>query len=280
VNQPIYAVTGATGWLGQASVAYLRARGDRVVTFDTHGRGTHLALRELPSVHHDVLLHFAYVTQDRAASLGWERYTAANKAITAIVIEAIGRHQPDVFFASSGAAEQSGALEINAYAALKRTDEVALRAAAGGRCAVARVYNVAGPYVTKPDIFLLTDLVTQSLRHAPLRLTSRRPTFRSYVDVEDIARWAVSYAGTDCRASTRGEVDIEAQQLAEAVLEASGASTVAQILRPDFDPDLPADRYIAPDRSWARSCAQAEIPMTRLSQQITRTMNYLRPVRD
>jgi nucleoside-diphosphate-sugar epimerase len=231
----------------------------------------------LPSIHHDVLLHFAYVTRDRAASLGWERYIAANKAITAIVVEAIDRHQPDVFFASSGAAEQSGTLETNPYAALKRADEVVLRAAAGGRCAVARIYNVAGPYVTKPDSFLLTDLVTQSFQHTSLQLTGRRPTFRSYVDVEDVARWAVSYAGTNCDASTRGDIDIEAQQLAEAVLEASGAKD-GRILRPHFDPNLPADRYIAPDRSWALSCAQAEIPVMRLTEQIVRTMAYLRPV--
>jgi hypothetical protein len=136
---------------------------------------------------------------------------------------------------------------------------------------------VAGPFVTKPETFLLTDLVTQALRRTSLQLTSRRPTFRSFVDVEDIARWAVCYAGVDCRASTRGEIDIEAQQLAEAVLEAAGVKD-GRILRPQFDPDLPADSYIAPDGSWASTCAQAEIPPMRLPEQIARTLAYLRPV--
>ncbi|MDP3713048.1 MAG: NAD(P)-dependent oxidoreductase [Mycobacteriales bacterium] len=269
-----YAVTGATGWLGRAAAALLRERGDDVVCFGSRAREGVLALEDLPDVPHDVLLHYAYVTRDHLADGSWERYVAANVAITDIVLQSVARHQPALFYASTGAAEQPGGMRDNPYAALKRLDEHVLRDASGGRCAVARVYNVGGPYATKPEVFLLTDLVQQGLSGQPLQLRSNRRVIRSYVDVTDLAAWAVAAAGTDVCVGTAGTEEVEAADVAEAVHSCLGLTS--PIVRPQLDPTLPDDRYAADPEPWLRSCAALGVEPRDLRAQVERTAAYAR----
>lgn len=265
-----YAVTGATGWLGRAAVAVLSARGAEVVAFASRERDGVRALAELPNTEHDVLLHFAYVTRDHLGGGTLADYVAANTAITGLVRDAIVRHQPAVFYSSSGAAERPGVLAEDPYGVLKRLDEHVLRDASGGRCAVARVFNVAGPHVTKPGAFLLTDLVTQGLAGGPLRLRSNHPVVRSYVDVEDLAAWAVAAAGEDVVVSTAGEVEVEAAEVAELVRAALGLD--APVQRASFDGASAPDRYVGDRQSWARQLSAHGIVEKALRSQVQRTV--------
>lgn len=265
-----YAVTGATGWLGRAAVSVLQARGADVVAFASARRDGFLGLEELPDTEHDVLLHFAYVTRERLSDLA--SYVAANVSITDLVREAVVRHRPAVFYASSGAADNPGRLEEDPYGALKRLDEHVLRDASGGRCAVARIYNVAGPHVRKPDVFLLTDLLTQARAGGPLRLRSDHPVVRSYVDVEDLAQWAIAEAGTDTLVSTAGDREVEAADLAELIARQYGVTT--GIERPILRNDR-VDRYVGDRPGWRSALAAAGITERILDDQVRRTARAL-----
>ena len=111
-----------------------------------------------------------------------------------------------------------GSLVEDPYGALKARDENVLREISGGRCAIARIFNVGGPHVTKPDVFLLTDLISQSLAGDDLQLTSSNLVYRSFVDVEDIASWwPSSTPGRTCVSDTAGDRVVEAAELAEIV---------------------------------------------------------------
>jgi nucleoside-diphosphate-sugar epimerase len=258
-------------------MSVLAARGEHVVGFASRARDGLLALEDLPEVDHEVLLHFAYVTRERSQDQTWEAYVAANCAITSLVREAVVRHQPRVFYASSGAAERPGSLRDDPYGALKRLDEHVLRDASGGRCAVARVFNVAGPHVTKPTAFLLTDLVTQALDGGPLRVRSRRPVIRSYVDVEDVAAWAIASAGQDVVVSTAGDREVEAAELAQVIARVLGVE--GQPLREFFDPSADADRYVGDRAGWAAALSAAGVVERTLEQQILRTAEAIRAPR-
>lgn len=268
-----FAVTGATGWLGRAAVRVLRRRGATVFPFASTARSGCRALVDLIDVEHDVLLHYAYVTRDFSSDRSWEAYVAENIAISEAVRAAICRHRPAVFYASSGAAASVGPLRQDPYGGLKRIDEHLLRDASAGRCAIARVYNVAGPHVTKPDIFLLTDLVVQALAGGDLVLTSQRPVIRSYVDVEDVAAWAIAMAGEDVCVSTAGDVEVEAGELARLILDVVGRR--GEIQRPRYDASLTPDRYVGDALAWADSCRTADVMCRTTREQVQRTVGFL-----
>lgn len=264
-----YAVTGATGWLGAAAVAHLRRRGEDVVGFASSERDGWLALDALPEVEHDVLLHFAYVTREFAALRGHDAYVAANAGITATVLRAVVRHRPRVAYASSGAVHLGDDLRANPYGVLKRLDEHVLRDATDGRCCVVRVYNVAGPHVTKPRGFALTDLILQAQSQPRLAITAARPVVRSFVDVDDLAALMVAAAGEDLLLETAGAEEVEVGELAARIAPGMPVD------RPVLDPALGADRYVGDGAAFAAACDRHAIVLRGLDEQIARTRAYL-----
>lgn len=264
------AVTGASGWLGRAAVAVLRRRGTDVTGFASTPRGELLGIDELPDFEHDVLLHYAFVTREYLAARGHEAYVAANLAITACVAEAVRRNRPAMFYASSGAVHHGGSLTANPYGVAKRLDEHLFRDLTAGRCSVARVYNVAGPHVTKPRAFAVTDLTRQSLDDPPrLRVAAQRRVVRSFVDVEDLAAYAVASAGQDRLVETAGSEEIEVGALAGRIAPALA------IERPPLDPMADDDRYVGDAEGFLRSCTDVGVQLRPLDEQLIRTREWL-----
>ena len=286
------AVTGATGWLGRAMVARLVADGRPFTAFASRAREVELhdgtvirvrALTDLPATEHDQLVHFAFLTREHVATRGTETYVAANVRITATVLEAIARHRPAVAYASSGAVYNADRtlttdLDANPYGTLKHLDELALRRAsadAGRSTAIARVFNVAGPYLVKPRGFALSDLVLQARERDELEIRARHPVLRSYADVDDLARLLLALldAGEDAVFDTAGEEEIEVGQLARRVAAQAGRPDLP--IRRDPDPDAPADRYVGDGAAWAALTRRHGIVPRDLDEQIARTAVYL-----
>ena len=142
--------------------------------------------------------------------------------------------------------------------------------ATGGRCSIARVYNVAGPHVTKPTAFAVTDLTTQRLAgHPVLRVGAPRRVVRSFVDVEDLAAYAFASAGEDRLVETAGAEEVEVGELARRI--APGLA----IERPELDPALPEDRYVGDAGGFADACAEIDVPLRGLDEQLDRTRDWL-----
>jgi len=289
-----FAVTGATGWLGRAACEVLAAAlgpeavaAGRLVAYASRERsvaldaGVSLAVRpldELGRSEFDVLLHYAYITRERVGD-DIEAYISANRAISALVLDAVARARPRaVVYASSGAAVDRATgqgvsdLEGNPYGTLKHLDEHAFRRAAadvGGRALVLRVYNVAGPWIRKPAAFVLSDLIGQARAGGPLVLRAQRPVVRSYVDVEDLAVVAVGWAldegaGDDVVAETAGAEVVEVGELAARV--APGMP-----IERTWDPDAEPDRYVGDGAALAALAARVGVPLRGLDEQIART---------
>lgn len=269
-----YAVTGATGWLGGAALAVLRARGAEVTGFASSARDGLLALDELPGLPHDVLLHYAFVTREFAAARGLDAYVAANLQISATVLEAVERRRPAMFYASSGAVHHGRGLAENPYGVAKRIDEHAFRDATERRCSIARIYNVAGPHVVKAGGFALTDLTRQSLRGGPeLVVHAPRRVVRSFVDVEDLAAFAIATAGEDLLTETAGAEEIEVGELARRI------DPALPVKRPSLSPAAEEDRYVGDAAGFAAACARAGVTLRGLDEQLARTRAALAGLR-
>jgi nucleoside-diphosphate-sugar epimerase len=255
----------------------------RTLELDAGGEVELRPLPELVETPHDVLLHYAYATREKAGDLGLAAYVTANAAITTTVLDAIAAQRPRaMFYASSGAVHGGGDLAENPYAQLKRWDELAFRRAmadAGGRSVVARVFNVAGPWLAKVDSFALGSLIRQVAEGGPVEVRARHAVRRSYVDVEDLAALALALAespdaGDDLVFDTAGEVVVEVGELAERIARVLGRAD-AEIVR-DRDDSLPEDVYVGDGTAMREHAARHGIELRELDEQIARTAEWLR----
>jgi nucleoside-diphosphate-sugar epimerase len=145
------------------------------------------------------LIHLAFLTRDRVAQIGLERYIEANRAITAR-IAAFLQHNPaiPIITTSSGAAAVFDGcqhdLDGNPYATLKQEDETLWRQSGVNRmAAVFRVYAASGRFIKDPTLFALSDFLAKANAGQQIEVRSQRPVIRSYVHVGTMMRlfWAM-----------------------------------------------------------------------------------------
>lgn len=296
-----YAVTGASGWLGMAAAAVLsRALGGdaraRLTLFASRRRELDLGegapwvaepLERLGETPHDVLLHYAYVTAEHAASMGVDAYVRVNAQISATVVDAIARQRPTaVVVASSGAVYGAGRelvrdIEESPYGVMKRLDELALRRAAhdaGARSLVLRVFNVSGAWLRKPDAFAIADLLAQAATGQAIRIRADRPVLRSYVDVEDLARVAVAFAadptaGDDLVLDTAGERVVEMDDVARAARDVTGRPHL-RIVR-TWDPAAAPSAYVGDGEALHALARRLGVPLRDFRAQVATTAAWM-----
>lgn len=180
-------LVGAGGWLGLATLEMLlELLGDdftaRVACFGSRERRLGLrgdrwveqqplnALDDLPH-RRSLVLHNAFLTQEKAKAMPLEEYRAANTAISEQVLNVLDRIGAEaVFVPSSGAvylAGEPGAEDSKrVYGQLKLQDEVRFAEWAdrgGRRAVVARIFNLSGPYINKQSSYALACFVADAL---------------------------------------------------------------------------------------------------------------------
>jgi nucleoside-diphosphate-sugar epimerase len=263
-----WVLTGASGWFGRTALweyEFLHgpdalrsdvvacASSAKLIDFGSpHGPIQAVGIEALEQIHNAAgLIHLAFLTRDRVAEIGLERYIQANRAITA-GIAAFLQHNPaiPIITTSSGAAAvldgQPPDLEGNPYATLKQEEEALWRHSGASRmAAVFRVYAASGRFIKDPRLFALSDFLSKAIAGQQIEVRSRRPVIRSYVHVGTMMRlfWAMLRAPL-----TPGFLQVDA------CMETLSLVELAQIIsglwglpEPLFgiDPSLEADRYEA-----------------------------------
>jgi len=295
----VVAVTGATGWFGAVTLDLLyEALGDqapdRVVGYATTARevavsdGRTVMVRPLVDLASQdppptTLLHFAFLTRDKVATLGVDLYTSQNVAITATVLRAIAKHRPrQVVAASSGAVySPTGGLvsdlRADPYGTLKHLDELVFRSAtrdAGGVCVIPRVFSVAGARMTKPPLYALGSMIEMANRGGPIEVRARGPVFRSYCGVDEVVALSlwVARSGLDAVFDTCGTV-LEIGELADLVAQVHGLSD-GDVQRA-LDPDGVADCYVGDGRQMEGLAADAGLLLRSLPALVHETSAWL-----
>ena len=279
-------VTGATGWLGQATCDLLETAGVQVYPYASRARVGFADLREIvaPPAGHGplILFHYAFLTREKASSIGFEGYVAANVEISSRVLDWVERVRPDgIFLASSGAAAAGLPIADDPYGALKRLDELAFAEAArsiGARLRTARIYNVTGPHMLMPELYALGQIIGNTLRGQPIRIRASGKVERSFVAVDDL----VSLVLADLLAPDRpdqmlfdtgGEV-VEILELAQAVRSALGRDDLP--IDRDWDPNVQPDIYLGDPTVMSELARRHGLVQMPLSEQIRKTAEGLR----
>jgi len=296
-------VTGAGGWLGQASLQMLAdTLGDtfenRVFAFGSHERTLSLSAgRKLPCSKLDdlsrlpkgryVFLHYAFLTKDRVPQMTLDQYVRANAQITAVVEAAMRRVDTvGAFVPSSGAVYRPDRsietdLEANPYGVMKYSDEqhfAALAQELGFRLALVRVFNLAGPHINKVGSYALASILTDIIRGHAVVLRATQPVIRSYVHVEDLVALALSIVLNDAAANipafdTAGEVEVEVGDLARRAVKLLQREDIA-IERPPLTSHIP-NRYVGDAAVWRSLAKRLAMELVPLDTQILDTAHYL-----
>lgn len=295
-----FAVTGATGWFGSTALDLLdellgEQAAERVTAYASRPRTMRTAAGRTVEVHalSDLassigsathVLHFAFLTRDRAAELGIPDYLEQNLQITATVLGAISRlHPRGLLTTSSGAVygkarDMSCDLTGNPYGTLKHIDELALRQAMadiGGTSVVARVFSVAGRGITSPELYALGAFITMAQAGGPVRVRAQGSVVRSYVGVAEVLAvglWSL-LSEIPLVFDSGGHV-VEMGELAALVAQLHGLPPEA--VERTLDPDAPEDRYIGEPGQMAQLAEHCGLDFAPLAELVEQTAAGMR----
>lgn len=290
-----YIVTGASGWVGRATLDLLHRRlgaaafARQVRAFASEDRIVPLRRAEvparalagldgLPAGPPTVVLHYAFLTREKAA-MGLASYIAANRAISDVVERAVCRLRPQAMvLMSSGAVALGEEMAVNPYGVLKRQDEQRFAASCtDGRLITCRLFNLSGSYINKRESYVLACLIDDALAGRPLRLRATRPVWRSYVSVEDLVALllaTVATPGPSLCFDTAGEMAVEVGDLAARIRKGLGRAELP--IERTWDPAAAADRYVGDGLILGQLAAAFGLGFRDLDAQIADTAAYLR----
>lgn len=299
-----FVVTGATGWLGRATLEMLAsALGDsfqeRVAAYGSREQklqlssGQRLSVEPLasllsrPDETETYLHHFAFLTKDRVAGMPEQEYFDRNRAISRQVRGVLGRHNiRGVMVASSGAvydflAGSRRDTSASPYGQLKAEDEeqfTAACAAAGVPLVIPRIFNLSGPYINKLSAYALSSIIVDVLRGGPIRLMAQQPVLRSYVYVGDVVelctRWLLERPTPDhLTFDSAGKEVVEIGELARRVRTVMGADNMT-IDRPEMTSSS-ENRYVGDATMLRRLAGEYGFVLTPLDEQIRHTAEYV-----
>ena len=295
-----FLLTGASGWFGRTALhVYEQAHGPealrrQVIPFASRERWVDFgspqgpvwarplaAITEVPDP--AGLLHLAFLTRDKPAELGLERYIASNRAITATVAQVLGAwpQLPVVTTSSGDAAVLDGQpldLDGNPYASLKQEEEALLERAAASRMAVVfRVFAASGQFMTRPGKFALGDFLLQAMAGEPIRIRARHPVTRSYVSAETMLALSWQLLQQPQGAGSLQRFDactdtLTLQELAQLV----AAETGAAVISPEIPPGAAHDNYQGDLSRFRLLLRERHLQPLTMAEQIRLTLKGLR----
>jgi nucleoside-diphosphate-sugar epimerase len=240
-------VTGAGGWLGLATLEMLhgllgKAFHRRVACFGARERtltlrgGVEIAQSPLDGLsalgsEPSILLHLAFLTQEKAKTMSPEAYAAANWGISLKVMTALNRIGVQAaFLASSGAVyladNKRAPRSKRLYGGLKMEDEarfVGWAEDTGKQLVIARIFNLSGPYINKRSSYALASFIADALADRPIQVTATHKVYRSYVAIEEmmsVALGALTANGSGIVTfDTAGDGSPELEGIAHAVAD-------------------------------------------------------------
>ena len=301
------AVTGATGWMGRAVAEMAFAAGltpanGRLRVFGSTARsgrvgGEPVRIEALNAASplgggEWLLLHFAFLGKEKTEDREADAFMADNAAILRQALALADSAQAvRLVFASSGAVYGPGRRLVAAqaespYGWAKVLHEQACAewaARSGAPLVVPRIFNIGGPCINKLDRYALSSLIALAQGRGPMKVAARRPTFRSFVHVEEmlavIADAAVAAAPGQCAGfDTCGREIVEMGDLARAVADQvrPGASIERDWDQAGTADWRQADWYVGEAREYHLRAAALGRPMASLSRIIDDTVASLR----
>lgn len=268
------AITGASGWLGRASIHQLVnnfcVQKDSIYCFGSSDKyikvdGTEFKVHSMKSIvdlgEVDLFIHLAFKTRDYVATVPLTEYVNVNRYLTDKAVEYVQRTCPrSVITISSGAVFDSPRfsslakdISSNPYGVLKIEEENRLSEITeecGSTLIINRLWGLSGRDVQNPRPFALYDFIEKALSNSTISIRSGHRVRRRYVDARELVSLciALSLRG-DSMLFNSGGPFVEIGELAGIVIKTLNSDS--EITREDPSGALD-DNYFAKDYDYER----------------------------
>ena len=266
------AVTGASGWLGRATIASLLASGSevkdikcfsskrRTITVENLNFES-LPLEELSNCKDiETLVHLAFLTREKIIQNDLAKYCSLNRHITQFVTDFIATAKPiSVITISSGAVfdgpeftSLTQNFEVNPYGYLKLEEEAKLKSVCSNINAslvINRLWGLSGKDIQNVGPYALAEFILRAKREETIYVRSVKEVWRRYVDARELMTLCLKIARSNQSITfNSGGPLVEIGQLAEVVKTVLNSDIA--IVREKIDKRLIPDAYYAPDQTY------------------------------
>jgi nucleoside-diphosphate-sugar epimerase len=299
-RSPKFIITGVSGWLGRALLEILYScfqeklsqnviaisnsqpiitlrNGYQITTqsYDYDFEKDSLGGQEY------FLCHFAFLTKDKIAMMSGDEYKKQNHVIRDNVTKIIHKAKPtSILYSSSGAIYGQGDL----YGVLKLEDEIYFQKLAeevGAQIIIPRIFNIAGPYINKYNLYALSNFIGQLVNDKKIIINANFPVVRSYVHILDLFKMCFYWLFDDQKKEkliifdTGNSQEIELFDLAKMIIEL--IDTQGEVIKKEYK-DLPANYYVGNIEIEEILCKKYDVSLADYKKIILDTYQYLRDI--
>jgi nucleoside-diphosphate-sugar epimerase len=267
-----YAITGASGWLGRATIATLLESGIdpiQIHCFSSKRKMIQVEDREFISypIHElldcdkiDTFVHLAFLTRDKVNNSDLSLYSRVNREITGLACDFIKTIKPrSVISISSGAVYDApkftrlaDSLEFNPYGFLKIEEEKRLEQAcvdSHANLVINRLWGLSGQDIQNTQPYALADFIHKAKMNKDIDIKSRNRVWRRYVDARELMALCLEVANRgDNAIFNSGGPLIEIGELAKLVVQSLGSTS--KITRDIADVSDNPNTYYPQDQSY------------------------------
>ncbi|MCQ8118175.1 NAD-dependent epimerase/dehydratase family protein [Methylomonas rosea] len=304
-EQSHIAVTGASGWLGRATLELFSALygdefNERVSAYGSREQQITLAdgrtvfVRPLVEVTHrhtqyDIyLFHFAFLTKDKVGGYTDDEYIRLNRDIQNLVLQLLKQSRVKaVLLSSSGAVydflnDSNRDKSANLYGRLKYEDELCFEEICNKydiKLLIPRIFNLSGPYINKLSAYALSSIIANVVAEENVLIRANRPVFRSYIYILDLLLLCIRLMFSESfekvvRFDTLGDETVEVGELARRICKLLNATDL-KIERPNIIDDE-TDSYLGNEHPIKDIISGFGFSVTGLDRQILETAEYIR----
>ncbi len=298
-RDPKFIITGVSGWLGRALLEILYScfgeklsqnviaisssepiitlyNGYQITTqsYDYDFEKDAFGGREY------ILCHFAFLTKDKIAMMSGDEYKKQNRIIRDNVTKIIHQTKPtSILYSSSGAVYGQGDL----YGVLKLEDEIYFKKLAGeidAQIIIPRIFNIAGPYINKYNLYALSDFIVQLVNNKEILINANFPVIRSYIHILDIFKICFYWLFDDEKKEkfiifdTGNKIKVELFDLAKMIIALIDRE--GEVVRENYNKDLPANDYVGNIEIEEMLCRKYNITLAGYDEIILDTYQYLK----
>ena len=285
-QHPRICITGASGWIGkEASDLLYRTLGaefqNRVTLVTSKGGDIVLQSGAFPTISwdkfvetgdYDLILHFAFLNQDKVKKFGVSTFIEINRKITSDVLQVSSRNLSGGMLAASSGAAKSYKSDLRSnspyevYAGIKTEMETRLISNGGfSHLGLMRIWNISGIYANLDAPYALSSFLSQGLGGDTIHVTGALDALRTYVNAQEmIWVYIMSLGNLDYCVFDSGGFTIGLLDLANLVSSSLGNKSV--LSKPgttsalvNYTPDVSKFNSLANDLSLELSSLQQQV---------------------
>ena len=289
-------ITGATGWLGHASLQALKkvlpeVKPEDLMLYASRARShsdpsygvvkvNELASYEDVPTNVDLLISLALKTRDYSMKMDEEEYLESNKALIEKNLEIMKLANPKkIILISSGVVskylQDNGPLD--SYTRVKILEEKLFNEFAqqtNSKLIILRLWGATGALMTEPLKYAIGDLIYQAETTNQIIINSKTEVFRKYTDATQIFEVLIRASQMNySRTLNSGGVMVEIGSLAQRISEFYGKSLeIVRNLESGSEPDF----YVPTDSEFDELANSVGVSLLSLEDQIALTAKSVR----